>query len=382
MKTEAVPDVTPCAIRGNPPAATDENQQASTLRQRLCCAHLLVTMLACLTTAPALADETGRRGLNCASEPDNTLRLECYDKAFRAATGASVPADSPKAVVPVGEDAGDPVPSVMSKFWELGPQDKRGTFVLRSHLPNFLLPIHYSSNINRAPSSPTQARATNKPGYRPIEAKMQISLRAKMAEDILLPGADLWFAYTQRSLWQVWDQDDSAPFRSTDYQPEAIYVIPVPQRLGELPFGWNLRMLQLGIAHQSNGQSDPYSRSWNRTYVGLGLERGNLALSLRANARLPEPSNDQNPDLVSYVGRGEVSLNWFPGKSTVSMTWRSNFTTLDRGSLQVDLTHPVFADSPTGLRWYAQFFSGYGETLLDYNHYQNRLGLGLSLFQF
>jgi phospholipase A1/A2 len=42
----------------------------------------------------------------------------------------------------------------------------------------------------------------------------------------------------------------------------------------------------------------------------------------------------------------------------------------------------VDSDEPAGLRWYVQVFSGYGETLLDYNHRQTTLSLGLSLFQF
>lgn len=270
----------------------------------------------------------------------------------------------------------------MSKVWELGPDDKRGTFVVRTYLPNFLLPAHYTSHINQSPSSPTQPAGASHLNYKNIEAKLQISLRAKMAQDLLLPGADLWFAYTQRSLWQVWDQKDSSPFRSTDYQPEAIYVIPVPGKLGELPSGWNFRMIQLGLAHQSNGQSDPLSRSWNRVYLSAGFEHGDVGLTIRANHRLPEPDDDQNPDLTKFVGPGEITMNWFPGPSTLSMTWRTDLKRLERGSLQFDLTHPVFSDKPTGLRWYAQFFHGYGETLLDYNHRQSRLGVGLSLFQF
>jgi len=197
-----------------------------------------------------------------------------------------------------------------------------------------------------------------------------------------LPGADLWFAYTQRSLWQIWDRQDSSPFRSTDYQPEAIYIIPVPASIGALPLGWDLRMIQLGFAHQSNGQSDPLSRSWNRLYLGAGLEHGDFGLQLRLNRRLRGSGTDDNPDLTDYVGRGEITMNWFPGPSTLSLSWRTNLQNFNRGSLQFDWTHPVFSSQPSGLRWYAQLFTGYGETLLDYNHRQTRLGLGLSLFQF
>ena len=66
----------------------------------------------------------------------------------------------------------------------------------------------------------------------------------------------------------------------------------------------------------------------------------------------------------------------------LGLTRRTSLNSLSRGSLQMDWSYPVFADQPKGLRWYAQLFSGYGETLLDYNHRQTTLGLGLSLIQF
>lgn len=334
-----------------------------------------------MLAGPGLASELNR----CAEQVDDHLRLACYDRSFAAgktpAAGGTTAAQPLERAGPAGENA-ENTPSAMTKGWELNPENKRGTFVLRTYQPNFLLPVSYSSNINRSPSSPTQAASTGHSSYRSVEAKLQISLRAKVAEDFLLPNADLWFAYTQRSLWQIWDRHDSSPFRSVDYQPEAIYIIPVPAGIGTLPLGWNFRLIQLGIAHQSNGQSDPLSRSWNRIYAGGGFEHENLSLMLRVNRRLREPGNDDNPDLTDYIGRGEIAMNWFPGASTLGLTWRTNLQNFDRGSLQLDWTHPVFSNQPTGLRWYAQLFSGYGETLLDYNHRQTRIGVGLSLFQF
>lgn len=318
----------------------------------------------------------------CASEPDERRRLTCHDSAFGRSSGLSAetspahPAESPAAT------ASGQAPSIMSKTWELGRKNKRGTFVVRTYLPNFLLPLHYTSSINRSPSSPTHPVSADNPNYRQIEAKLQISLRAKLADNLLLPGADLWFAYTQRSLWQLWDDEDSSPFRSTDHQPEAIYVVPVSARIGTLPLGWHMRMLQFGAAHQSNGQSEPLSRSWNRVYLGAGFERGDFGLLIRANGRLRDRDIDDNPDLTDYIGRGEVTMSWLPGRSTFDLTWRTNFDSIDRGSLRLDWTHPVFADQPEGLRWYAQLFTGYGETLLDYNHGQTGFGLGLTLFQF
>ncbi len=340
-------------------------------------AILIASLAASLTGSCFAADPRSA----CTAESDDRQRLACYDSLFGASPAAFIAEPGTPKVAAEPITPGAPV-SLMSKMWELHENDRRESFVVRTYLPNFLLPLHYTSNINRSPSSPTHPTSPSNPDYREIEAKLQISLRAKVIDDLLLPGASLWVAYTQRSLWQVWDSADSSPFRSTDYQPEAIYVIPVPANIGELPFGWSLRMLQLGFAHQSNGQQDPLSRSWNRTYIGAGLEHGNFGVMLRANHRLPEKNKSDNPDLTSYIGQGEIAMNWFAGSATVNLAWRPNFNALDRGSVQLDWTYPVFSNQPAGLRWYAQLFSGYGETLLDYNHRQTTLGFGLTLFQF
>lgn len=334
------------------------------------------TMLAlALLAGTAAAAEFPDR---CTEQQDDRERLACYDSAYKRTRAGSQPGVDP----PVATSDRERNSSPMSKAWELGLSDKRNTFVVRTYLPNFLLPLHYTSSLNRSPSSPTHPASTNTADYSPIEAKLQISLRAKIVEDLLLPGADLWAAYTQRSLWQLWDAGDSSPFRSTDYQPELIYVIPVPEKIGTLPMGWKLRMLQLGFAHQSNGQSDPFSRSWNRITFGAGFERDELSVNLRANQRVRLQGKDDNPDLAEYVGRGELNIEWAPGPTNFSLTWRTNFKAASRGSLQMDVSYPVFATQPAGLRWYVQLFHGYGETLIDYNHRQTSLGLGLTLFQF
>jgi phospholipase A1 len=353
--------------------------------QPFCC--LLPIGIAVLMTASPAA--WGQDGTRCAAEPDPAKRLACYDRLFRPDPDATAapPPPAPASAPATTSAAAPPLPassgSIMSRLWELDAADKRRKFVVRTHLPNFLLPAHYTSNLNRAPQSPTRPASTPNDRYRPLEAKLQVSLRAKAASDVLLPNADLWLAYTQRSLWQLWNSQESAPFRSTDYQPEAIYVLPAPDELRSLPFGWRWQMVQAGMAHQSNGQAVPLSRSWNRVYLGAGFERGEFGLQWRVHRRIDESRrDDDNPDLTDYIGRGEIVATWLPGTATAALAWRTNLRSLNRGSLQLDLTYPVDSDEPAGLRWYVQVFSGYGETLLDYNHRQTTLGLGLSLFQF
>jgi phospholipase A1/A2 len=345
--------------------------------------HLRRRRLAVIAVALFGNTAWSQDGTRCAAEPDPAQRLACYDRLFRADPDATPAAPAAAASAPPPTPTAPGSVSIMSKLWELDGVDKRRKFVVRTHLPNYLLPLHYTSGLNRAPSSPTRPAGTPNERYRPLEAKLQVSLRAKAASDVLLPDADLWLAYTQRALWQLWNKQDSAPFRSSDYQPEAIYVVPVPQGLRALPFGWQWRMVQAGVAHQSNGQTVPLSRSWNRVYLGAGFERGDLGIEWRVHRRIDESRrDDDNPDLTDYIGRGEVLATWLPGLATASLAWRTNLRSLNRGSLQLDMTYPVDSDEPAGLRWYVQVFTGYGETLLDYNHRQTTLGLGLSLFQF
>jgi len=336
-------------------------------------------------TAPSLE--------SCSRIDDPASRLACYDHAAGRAPDAAPPVPAGRTpdvmAVPESTPAGSGLqppparPSFLSKFWELDPADKRGVFNFTGYRPNFLLPVHLTNRINRRPESPAPDRTGEVADYKHTEAKIQISLRTKLAEGLLLPDADLWVGYTQVSLWQLYDGSSSSPFRSTDYEPELMYVLPTPAPLRALPWGWQWRYGMLALAHQSNGQSEPLSRSWNRAYAAAGFERGDLSLVMKLNHRFDEDEgDDDNPDLTHYRGRGELQLGWAPGRSLATLQWRSNLHDWDHGSLQLDWSYPLDAQHPRALRWYVQLFTGYGETLLDYNFRQTSLGLGLTLFEF
>lgn len=327
----------------------------------------------------------------CLGLPDNNARLACYDRlAGRDAmvTLPASPAAPPgtgappvtQAAVPATQQASDG--SFMSRYWELDPADKRGTFNYTSYRPNFFMPLHEMRSVNRTPHSPTRGTVTTQPRYQNGESKLQVSMRSKLIEDAVLPGADLWVAYTQQSMWQLWNHDQSAPFRNTDYQPELIYVVPTPKSWQKLPLGWSWRMSQAGFVHQSNGQTDPLSRSWNRVYAQFGFERDDLMFTWRLERRLKTDSKvgDDNPDIDRYLGRTEAQLIWTPDRSTYALMWRPSLS--GHGAVQLDWSYPVFKDRPDGLRWYVQLFQGYGETLLDYNFKQSSLSLGLTIFKF
>jgi phospholipase A1/A2 len=248
----------------------------------------------------------------CERIADDQRRLICYDRLARgerpaAPAAASASAAENDALIDPDRSAAARAaqPSPLARFWELEEEDKRGTFRFFTYHPNFLLPVHYSGKMNRTPTSPSPGRSATLPEYRRLEAKLQLSIRTKVAQNALLPNADLWFGFTQVSLWQLWSGSLSAPFRSTDYEPELIYMVPVPERWRALPWGWRWRYGQLAVAHQSNGQTIPLSRSWNRTYFGTGFDRGEVGIQLRVWRRhAEEPEDDDNPDLTAFRGRG------------------------------------------------------------------------------
>ncbi|MCC5854112.1 MAG: phospholipase A [Idiomarina sp.] len=289
-----------------------------------------------------------------------------------AAVANQSDADEEPDAVPVGE--------FLSRFWELEAEHKRGLYEMRTFHPNYLLPYHYTSSVNRQPTSPTRGPSELNETFRDEEVKIQLSLRTKVLEDFLLPNADVWLAYTQRSLWQAWNHEDSAPFRSTDHRPEIFYVIPLPERLDPIPGPVRLQMIRVGVAHESNGQTEPKSRSWNYWTIGGALQVSQVIVESTYKIRIPEGGDDDdNPDLVNFKGNLDTRVSGLLGVTAVSMTRSSHNLSVQRGSWQMDITHPIRRSMPEGARYHLQIFSGYGETMLDYNHRQNRIGIGFVL---
>lgn len=281
--------------------------------------------------------------------------------------------------------------SGLSKFWELQRGTDCDTFALRGYRP-ISLSLVTSDGVNVQPSSPSPGHtATTTLAYKRAETKIQLSVRTKLAKGMFKSGSNpdddldsLWFGYTQQSYWQFFSTGLSRPFRVTDHEPEVIYIYPhqIP-----LAGGWNYRLSGLGLVHQSNGQALPLSRSWNRVYLMGAAEKilgpnSSLTLQGRVWQRLREPSgDDDNPDIQDYVGRTELTGNWqISQASTIGVTLRHSLRHDARGSVRLDwLLAPASSPNYTGLRYHLQLFSGYGDSLLDYNRKRTVLSLGLSL---
>jgi len=138
--------------------------------------------------------------------------------------------------------------------------------------------------------------------------------------------------------------------------------------------------------HQSNGQSNPLSRSWNRVYLMTGMELDNRwTVTGRLWKRLSESTDsDDNPGISDYVGRAEVTGLWNLNKRhTLGVTLRHSLMAAGNGSVRLDwlraIGEPSRSSLTGGLRFHVQLFSGYGDSLLDYNRQRTVLSIGLSL---
>lgn len=350
--------------------------------------------------------------LQCTLLKDNTLRLACFDKVYAAqfppqnlpeaakskpktvdlvkTIEGSIEQQKPTVVFDYKEDVAaagyEPTQALLdmadaytplSRLYDLDENSPEGILSVREHNPMYLMPLWYNSSPNYYPSSPTRG-VTDDEKYsdqKRLEAKMQVSFKSKLAEDLFSSRSDLWFGYTQISNWQVWNQGkESAPFRNNDYTPEIFITQPVK---ADLPLGGKLRMLGAGFAHQSNGQSRPSSRSWNRVYAMAGMEWGKLTVIPRVWMRAFDQSgeDDDNPDISDYMGYGDLKMQYrFNDQQTLSGTFRLNPKT-GKGAMEVGYTFPIKGK----LKMYAQGFHGYGESLIDYNKKQTGIGLGLML---
>ncbi|MBN2040599.1 MAG: phospholipase A [Spirochaetes bacterium] len=229
-----------------------------------------------------------------------------------------------------------------------------------THKQNYVLPITLGNHTNDRKNK---------------EIKFQISVKQRL---LRFYGWAFYFAYSQKSFWQAYDIDNSSPFRENNFNPELFIRTKM----------WYGIRTDLGLEHESNGQELPESRSWNRIYFTPYYENDFLIASLKLWYRFPEKEKkdstdedrDDNPDIIRYYGYGELNLTakfpslfntWLSGTFRYHQRWK-------KGSFEVNLTVPMATNS---MKWIFHYWEGYGESLIDYNVYQRKIGLGICLTQ-
>lgn len=226
---------------------------------------------------------------------------------------------------------------------------------LTLHKEMYMMPLTYSNEYHG----------------RRTEAVFQLSAKHRVFK------TPFYFAYTQISFWQAYDENNSAPFRETDYNPELFY------RMKRFPFHGGQFGADMGFEHESNGQKPPISRSWNLLYASPYYYKSNFLLYIKFRYRIPEDKKkfegsalgDDNPDITDYLGYNDVHLYYkFFSHHLLHLSVRGNVHT---GKGGVTLNYSMLI--PTGKVSYLniRLSHGYGESLVDYNKSLTRIGVGL-----
>jgi phospholipase A1 len=336
----------------------------------------LVLLGAALAPATSGADEGLSR---CAKLENIDERLACYDELARTTESPSGGPIDPS-----------PSPSHLSEAWKLGAKHggARHLTDILGYRPSYII-SRWTSSPNSQPSSPAPGRESLAPqDLDRNELKLQVSFKTELISrqafdqagvtpllsHIGVDSVRLWFGYTQRVNWQAYNVRNSRPIRETNYEPEAILTFGTGNE------GNGFKLINLGLVHQSNGRTESESRGWERVYAQGGWEWDRLSMLARAWYRIPESANDDdNPDIKDYLGRGDLVTRYqTAGGYVTALLVRHSLRSLPgRGFVQLDWATPLL-NALGAARLHVQLSSGYGETLIDYNHKQTTIGVGVS----
>lgn len=245
-----------------------------------------------------------------------------------------------------------------------------GDFALQTYKTNYILPYGYS-NKEYVSIGPLE--------YKNIEAELQVSLKLKVAKNLLGLHESYYLSYSHQAFWQIYIQ--SAPFRETNYNPEGFVIFPINDTFSY----FKLRSLKFALAHKSNGQPNTtdveidgipignVSKSINYVYGSARMQHGALITDFNLLAPLGTGSNlSDNPDLMDYLGYGSVKFTYFYFEHMFTLMTRGNLKT-KKGALELTYSYPIRKSN-----LYIKLFSGYGESLIDYNRNLTKLAIGFS----
>ena len=193
--------------------------------------------------------------------------------------------------------------------------------------------------------------------------KLQLSFRTP-----LMRKHPLYFGYTQQMFWAL--SQDSKPFRDLTFNPELFYQYRIPD-------AGLIKSMDLGFfAHNSNGKDGPASRSYNKSYLRMNVEKELQHWVARFSIQVQDlygfdPGNMDIQDHIGplvfnlsfiqlfngWIDKSEVALMAFPGGKFANH-W-------DYGGYQLSWSFRL-----GGLQmvpaFYLQYYKGYAETLLNY----------------
>lgn len=239
---------------------------------------------------------------------------------------------------------------------------------LEAYKTNYICPLSYSDTKYQSYFPDTK--------YHNTEVEVQFSIKYNIVDNLFGLNGKYYVSYSQHAFWQLYA--DSKPFRENIYNPELFARYNIEN--WAIP---KLKTLQVGYEHQSNGNPNTsyttingqpvgnISRGIDTLYTSFGFSYKEFHADLKIWA--PITSLSDNKDLMDYIGYTGVTLKYFYDEQVLSVKARGNLAT-KKGSIEVGYSYPV----GRSVNLYTKFFSGYTETLIDYDKHVNKFSLGFS----
>lgn len=284
-------------------------------------------------------------------------------------TGVTVPQEEKNTFPPSTTNLANNSPTVIEQRAQQEEDIKNNRFAIGYYKPTYILPYYYTAS----PDNQVYLGSTpNSQSIKSSEAKFQFSFKLPIFVNLITDDNTLYLAYSQLSYWQVYSK--SAFFRETDFEPEIFY-----SRKLHFPTvkDWSFDFINLGAVHQSNGFGGNMERTWNRIYLEAVLSNHNWMVRIKPWYVIHDTSYQQdNPNLAHYLGYGQIVVAYQSNHHVISLLGHSFFEKNGkRSTVELSYSFPLTVH----LNGYVQFFSGYGQSLIEYNHRTNSAGIGISL---
>lgn len=229
--------------------------------------------------------------------------------------------------------------------------------------PTYILPAYYTSSPYG-----TVYRGTTPDNQQimPMEFKGQLSVKFPLVKNLIGKYSSLNLSYTQLSYWQFYAK--SQYFRETDYEPALFWTDRIVRN-------W---WFNLGVMHESNGRGGSLERSWNRVFGDLMISGSHWLVDFNPWLLIfqNDSSNLHNPHIVDYMGHGQTTIAYKIHQNEFSLMLRNNIESRFRhGAVEFTYNFPIYGH----LSGYTQFFAGYGQSLIEYNHSTKAVGIGIAL---
>ncbi|MDR2950836.1 MAG: phospholipase A [Prevotella sp.] len=200
------------------------------------------------------------------------------------------------------------------------------------------------------------------------DAKFQVSIRHRLTNSTLPFKTYFFLTYTQKAFWNVFQE--SFPFRDLNFNPTlglGRALVRDNRFLGTISFQFE---------HESNGKDGEDSRSWNKISFGAYLAF-NDRWTFHTKAWIPLVDGGNNKDIVRYSGWGLIGMDY----SSPKKKYNAGLLITKRGGVNLNaniianFSIRLFNDDNQYL--FLEYYNGYGESMLDYKQYRQRLRLGI-----